>query len=65
NIVEYQIFQIKDSQFEHLYTTDSNTFVYRHRKISKSEDYIYAVKAITYDGKESIPAYVTVKGSDE
>ncbi|MCK5003524.1 MAG: S8 family serine peptidase [Candidatus Aminicenantes bacterium] len=65
NIIEYQIFQIKDSQFEHLYTVDSNTFVYRHRKISKSEDYIYAVKAITYDGKESIPAYVTVKGSDE
>ncbi len=65
NIVEYQIFQIKDAQFEHLHTTDSNTFVYRHRKISKSEDYTYAVKAITDGGKESIPAYVMVKGSDE
>ncbi len=65
NIVEYQIFQINDSQFEHLYTVDSNTFVYRHRKISKSEDYMYAVKAITDSGKNSIPAYVTVKGTDE
>lgn len=65
NIVEYKIYNVKDSKLEHLSTVDANTFVYRHRKVVKDEDYTYAIKAITDEGKQSIPAYAIVKGSTE
>ncbi len=65
NIVEYQIFLVNNSELEHLQTISSDTFVFRHRKITRTEDYTYAVKAVTDGGKQSIPAYVTVKGDTE
>ena len=65
NIIEYRVYRYADSQFEHLQTVDAATFLFWHRKTSKTEDYTYAIKAVTDGGKESIPAYVTVKGSDE
>jgi hypothetical protein len=65
NIVEYRVYLVADSQFELLGSLNSSELIYRHRKISQTEDYIYAIKAVTDTGTESIPAYVTVKGSGE
>ncbi len=65
NIVEYQVYSVKNSELEHLETVSSDAFVYRHRKTDNTEDYTYAVKALTDGGKLSIPAYITVKGDTE
>jgi len=65
NITEYQVFRYNDGQFEHLGTVGSDVLAYRYRKVSKTEDYTFAVKAVTDSGKQSVPGYVTVQGDTE
>ncbi len=62
NIVRYKLYKIENSQQVLIDSFDSDTFFYRHRKVS-NEDCEYAIKAVTDEGKESIPAYFTVKAS--
>jgi hypothetical protein len=61
NIQKYRIYLVNESNLSLLSEVSGNSFEYLHRKIEKNTSYEYAIVAVNDEGREGIPAYVSVR----
>jgi len=61
NIVKYRIYRKKENKLSLLVELNSNKFEYWDRNVEKDKKYRYAIAAVTNEGREGRPAYVTVQ----
>jgi len=58
-IVKYKIYKRPGDYLQFLAEVDAGTLEYLERRVGKSALYTYAISALTADGRESVPAYVS------
>jgi len=61
NISKYRIYRVSDESHLLLAEVNAGTLEYWQRNIDRHLNYVYAVSAVTEDGLESTPAYVSVR----
>lgn len=61
NIVKYKIFLVDGESQSLLVELSTDTFEYWHRGIEPDKSYTYALVAVSNEGKESEPVYITVQ----
>ena len=61
HIVKYRIYLVENGSQILLVELDANTFEYWHRNVEKDKAYTYALVQVSYDGRESKAAYITVQ----
>jgi hypothetical protein len=68
NVTGYRIYQLQDSEKHpllYLYEARSDEFEYFHRHVDLKKEYRYAITALTDEGGEGMPAYVTVQAEGQ
>ncbi len=61
NISKYRIYRVSDESRRLLAEVNAGTLEYWQRNIDRHLNYVYAVSAVTEDGLESTPAYVSIR----
>jgi len=59
--VKYRIYRVEGETQSLLVELNADTFLYRHRKVEKDEQYTYALAAVNNKGVEGLATFITIQ----